>query len=54
MKLSILWGRFRMTANVCRLASVADNVNEIMKTKLNITSVFSVEKPNGNSAKQLL
>ncbi len=31
-----------------------NNVNEIMKTKFNITSVFSAEKLNGNSAKQLL
>ena len=36
------------------MASVADNVNEVMKTKFNITSVFSAEKLNGNSAKQLL
>jgi hypothetical protein len=36
------------------LASVADNVNEVMKTKFNITSVFSAEKIIGNSAKQLL
>jgi hypothetical protein len=36
------------------LASVADNVNVLMKTKFNITSVFSAEKLNGNSAKPLL
>ena len=30
------------------------NVNVLMKTKFNITSVFSAEKLNGNSAKQLL
>jgi len=36
------------------LASVADNVNGIMKNKFNITSGFSAEKLNGNSAKQLL
>ncbi|QHB38690.1 hypothetical protein HWC88_gp05 [Flavobacterium phage vB_FspS_hattifnatt9-1] len=36
------------------MASVADNANEIIKTKFNITSVFSTEKLNGNSAKQRL
>jgi hypothetical protein len=36
------------------LGNVADNVNEIMKTKINISKVFSAEKLNGNSAKQLL
>jgi hypothetical protein len=36
------------------LASVADNVKVIMKTKYNISSVFSAEKLNGNSAKQPL
>jgi hypothetical protein len=36
------------------LGNVAENVNEVMKTKFNITSGFSAEKLNGNSAKQLL
>jgi hypothetical protein len=43
-----------LPVTLCCLASVADNVNEVMKTKFNITSVFSAEKLNGNSAKQLL
>jgi hypothetical protein len=36
------------------LGYVADNVNVIMKTKFNISRVFSAEKQNGNSAKQRL
>ena len=48
----LCWVSYLITE--CCLASVADNVNEIMKTKFNITSVFSAEKLNGNSAKQLL
>jgi len=43
-----------LTANVWLLGDVADNVNELMKTKFNIISVFSAEKLNGNIAKQLL
>lgn len=43
-----------ITANVPLLGNVADNVNEVMKIKFNITSVFSAEIQNGNSAKQLL
>jgi predicted P-loop ATPase len=36
------------------LASVAENVNANRRNKHKITSVFSAEKLNGNSAKQLL
>jgi len=43
-----------ISANVWLLGDVADNVNELMKTKFNIISVFSAEKLNGNIAKQLL
>jgi len=43
-----------MPYNVSVLGDVADNENEFMKTKFNIISVFSDEKLNGNSAKQLL
>lgn len=43
-----------LAGNVPLLGNVADNVNEVMKIKFNITSVFSAEIQNGNSAKQLL
>lgn len=46
--------RYKLFPNVPQICDVADNVNEVMKIKFNITSVFSAEKLNGNSAKQLL
>jgi hypothetical protein len=42
------------TATEGCLASVADKVNVNRRIKYNITSLFSAEKQNGNSAKQLL
>ena len=36
------------------LGDVADNMNVIEEINIKITSVFSAEKLNGNSAKQLL
>jgi hypothetical protein len=43
-----------MFVNVWLLGDVADNLNVLMKTKINISRLFSAEKLNGNSAKQLL